>query len=100
MLKDILGQILDMKKGQGNIVVKIELEPSAVEGDEETEMKVQGLAPAPGDKKDDKEEMSDSMMLPEDLMGEDEMHNMKRKKKQGVLPKNLSDRAKMDAIED
>jgi hypothetical protein len=100
MIKDILGQILDMKK-QGNIVVKIELEPSAVEKDEDTEMKVQGLAPAPGDKKDEQaEDESNETMLPEDLMGEDEMHNMKRKKKQGMSPKSLSERVKMDAIEE
>ena len=94
MIKDILGQILDMKK-QGNLVVKIEIEPEKMEGDEKEEMKAQGMAPAPGKEEEQEVEMDSS-----ELMDGGDMRMMKRKKKMGMAPRGLSERAKMDSIEE
>lgn len=94
MIKDILGKIFDMKKN-GQVVVKIEIEPDKMEGSEEQELKAQGMAPAPG-----KEEGEEKEMSPEDLMGDDEMRVMKKKKKSGLAPRGLSERVKMDSIEE
>lgn len=98
MIKDILGKILDMKK-QGNLVVKIEIEPEKMEEGDDAEMKSQGLAPAPGDKKEDGEE-NEVEMDASDLMDDDEMRMMKRKRKMGMAPRGLSERVKMDSIEE
>jgi hypothetical protein len=99
MIKDILGKILDMKK-QGNLVVKIEIEPEKMEEGDEAEMKAQGMAPAPGDKKEEMGEENEMEMDASDLMDADEMRMMKRKRKMGMAPRGLSERVKMDSIEE
>lgn len=91
MMKDILGEILNAKKGQA-MTVTINIEPN--EQSEEDKVKAEGLAPALEDKDAKVENES-----PE-LMDGDEKDAMKRKMKGGLKPQGLSDRAKMYSLEE
>lgn len=83
MIKDLLGEILNAKKGKAlEVIIKIEPE-------DEMDEKKQGLAPElEAEKTDDKE--SDKLAL---MNGEE--GDMEAKMDKGVLPRNLAERAKM-----
>lgn len=95
MIKDILGEILDAKKGKATVVINFgEIEQEGKEGTEEEELKKQGLAPVLKDEESDKAEMMDE----EAIMNGDE-REMMAKKKSGVKPRNLAERAKMELLD-
>jgi len=90
MIKDLLGEILEAKKGKATIVINVQPEHES----EEQEMKKQGMAPVLKDEKEDESEEMDSKAL---VNGEED--EMLLKKKKGVVPKNLAERAKMMSME-
>lgn len=87
MKKDILGELLDARKDKA-IEIVIKLDPMGEEESEEQQLEASGLAPV------GKDESADM------LMDEDEQRVMKKKKKLGQEPKNLSERAKMYSMEE
>lgn len=90
MIKDILGEILEAKKGKA-FTVTINVEPEKETDDEA--MAKQGAAPM---LKEEKKEEGD---VDKDILMNGEEHDMLRKKREGEKPLNLGQRAKMMSLE-
>lgn len=88
MIKDILGEILDARKGKAlSITINVEPENES----ENDELKKQGMAPVlESEGGDDKPDDGDEEAL---MNGEGDAIALK--KKRGLSPRNLSERAKM-----